>query len=72
LDDPDVDFNRNFFYDTPNRLLEWLPGEEPLVQALRLIKVDDFRPGYAMFLVMNDDAGKAVAYLKKVEGEQNE
>jgi Pyruvate phosphate dikinase, AMP/ATP-binding domain len=72
VDDPDVDFNRNFFYDTPNRLLEWLPGEEPLVEALRLIKVDDFRPGYAMFLVMNDDAGKAVAYLKKVEGEQNE
>jgi hypothetical protein len=72
LDDRDVDFNRSFFYETPNRLPDWLPTEEAILDSLRLIKVDDFRPGTSMFLVMNDDAGKAVAFLKKAEAEKKE
>jgi len=67
LDDRDVDFNRSFFYATPNRLLDWLPGEEPLLDSLRLIKVDDYRPGHCLSLVMNDDAGRAIAFLTHVE-----
>ncbi len=70
LDDRDVDFNRAFFYTTPNRLLDWLPGEEGLLNSLRLIKVEDFRPGHAVSLVMNDDAGKAVAFLRESKEEE--
>ncbi len=64
LDDRAANFNRGFFYQTPSRLLDWLPGENALTDCLRLIKVDDFRPGHSLSLVMNDDAGKAVAFLR--------
>jgi hypothetical protein len=64
LDDRQADFNRAFFYKTPNRLLDKLPGEEVLLNCLRLIRVEDYRPGRALTLVMNDEPGKAVAYIK--------
>jgi hypothetical protein len=70
LDDPEVDFNQDFFYQTPNRLLEWLPGEAALKACLRLIKVNDFRPGHTLCLVMNDEAGKAIAFLVRGEEKQ--
>lgn len=63
LDDKDVIFNRGFFYDTPNRLLDFVPKETNLVDCLRLIKVSDFRSGHHLELVMDDEQGKAVAYL---------
>jgi hypothetical protein len=65
LDDRDSVFNRNFFNKTPNRLSEYVPTDETLLRALRLIKVDDFRPGHSLSLVMNDDAGKAIAFLMR-------
>ena len=64
LDDEDVTFNKDFFYKTPNHLMEWLPADETLTGCLRLIQVDDFRPGHHLSLVMKDDVGKAVAFLQ--------
>jgi hypothetical protein len=64
LDDEDVTFNKDFFYKTPNHLTEWLPADETLTGCLRLIQVDDFRPGHHLSLVMKDDVGKAVAFLQ--------
>jgi len=65
LDDRDSVFNRDFFDKTPNRLPDFLITDETLLRTLRLLKVDDFRPGHSLSLVMNDDVGKAVAYLWK-------
>jgi hypothetical protein len=65
LDDRDSVFNRNFFDKTPNRLPDFLAADETLLHTLRLLKVDDFRPGYDLSLVMNDDAAKAVAFLQE-------
>ncbi|MFA5874380.1 MAG: PEP/pyruvate-binding domain-containing protein [Anaerolineales bacterium] len=65
LDDRDSVFNRGFFDKTPNRLPDFLAADEILLRTLRLIKVDDFRPGHSLSLVMNDDAGKAVAFLRE-------
>jgi hypothetical protein len=64
LDDRDVIFNRKFFFETPNRLDEWrhVPNGE-ICQALKLIKVEDFRPGSFINLIMDDDQGRAVAFL---------
>jgi hypothetical protein len=59
-------FNKEFFYHTPNRLGERLPADEELLSSLRLLKVEDFRAGAAITLIMNDEAGKAVAFLKAV------
>ena len=63
LDDPETTFKREFFYDTPNHLEDWLPGEERLLCCLRLIKVEDYRPGQHIDLVMDDEKSLAVAYF---------
>jgi hypothetical protein len=65
LDDHGTVFNRDFFYKTPNHFSEFVRANEGLLDALRLIKVDDFCPGYSMTLVMNDDVGKALAFLRE-------
>ncbi len=67
LDDEDVVFNRDFFYTTPNRLQKWTKVEEALLDCLRLIAVEDFQPGHHMNLIMDDEEGKAVAYLEQDE-----
>ncbi|PWH14603.1 MAG: hypothetical protein DDG60_07570 [Anaerolineae bacterium] len=65
-DDPDVIFNRDFFYSTPNRLDEWIPNpDDTLKKTLRLIDVQDYRPGAVLELIMDDEEGRAVAYLKR-------
>ena len=58
-------FNRDFFYDTPNRLAEWIEVDAPLFERLRLIKVTDFRPDHHMELVMNGQEGRAMAFLSE-------
>ncbi|MEW6092541.1 MAG: hypothetical protein AB1531_01120 [Chloroflexota bacterium] len=55
-------FNHDFFHATPNRLADYLPADESLLASLRLLKVDDYRPGHALALIMNDEVGKAVAF----------
>jgi hypothetical protein len=65
LDDPDVVFNRDFFYATPNRLAEWCPTtDKNLIRTLRLVDVNDYRPGALLSLVMDDDEGRAVGFLR--------
>jgi hypothetical protein len=65
VDDRDSIFHTGFFNETPNRLPDFLTADETLLHSLRLIKVDDFRPGHSLSLVMNDEAGKAVAFLRQ-------
>jgi hypothetical protein len=67
LDDEDVIFNRDFFYKTPNRLSKWVEADASLKKCLRLVQVSDFKAGHSLSLVMNDDLGKAVAFLKADE-----
>ncbi len=64
LDDEDVRFNRDFFYTTPNRLAERAPDEMGFENSLRLIDVSSFRAGHHLELVMDNNAGQAVAFLK--------
>lgn len=61
LDDPDVVFNRDFFYRTPNVLEEYLPANH--ASCLRLIRVSTFRPAHKLSLVMDDEQGRAAAFL---------
>ncbi len=56
-------FNRKFFYETPNRLSDFLPADETLEKCLRLIRVEDFRPAHRITLIMDDEQNKAVAFL---------
>lgn len=63
LDDENVVFNRDFFYNTPNRLAERAPDEVNLADSIRLIEVSSYRPGHHIDLVMDSQAGQAVAIL---------
>jgi hypothetical protein len=67
LDDEEVVFSREFFYNTSNQLLNYLPGEQNLLDALRVIQVCSFRPDHHIELVMDDNEGRAVAYLDRDE-----
>jgi hypothetical protein len=65
-DDPDSIFNRPFFYSTPNRLAEWCQNtDEILSNTLRLIDVQDFRPDSLLEIIMDDEEGRAVGFLKR-------
>jgi hypothetical protein len=63
LEDPDVQFNHSFFYDTQNQLAKFLPEATECSETVRLIEVASFRSGHHLELVMDDDKGKALAYL---------
>jgi hypothetical protein len=65
LEDTDVIFNKDFFYNTPNALPQFNPEDTSLMECLRLIEVDCYRPGYHLELVMDDEEnGCSVAYLE--------
>lgn len=70
LQDQDVMFNHAFFYDTPNRVLEFTAADETIQSCLRLIAVEDFRPAHHIRLVMNDELSQAVAYLEADQTEE--
>ena len=64
LDDKDVVYNRDFFYNTPNRLGEFIKADKRISSTLRLLAINDFRPGYHMELIMAGRKNRAVAYLE--------
>jgi hypothetical protein len=67
MEDAEMYFNRDFFYNTPNRLARFLPGDSNLPRCLRLIEVSSYRPDHHLELVMDDDLGRSVAYLQPDE-----
>lgn len=56
-------FNRDFFYETPSRLTDWIEVEDSQLDLLRLIKVSDYRPDHHLELVMNGQEERALAFL---------
>lgn len=64
LDDEDAIFRQDFFYETSNRLSHWLNVEETTQRVLRLIAVEDYRPGYTLSLIMDGDQSRAAAFLE--------
>jgi hypothetical protein len=58
-------FNREFFYDTPNRLAEWIEVKPSLFDRLRLINVEDYLPDHHLELIMNGQEERALAFLSK-------
>ncbi|MCA1899170.1 MAG: PEP/pyruvate-binding domain-containing protein [Chloroflexi bacterium] len=73
LDDENTIFKRDFFYDTPNRLGEFLTLDNPRVaNALRLIAVSDYRPKHHLDLMMDASKSYAVAFLTGEEEEETE
>jgi len=64
LDDEETIFKRELFYDTPNRLKEFISVDNPrVVNALRLIAVSDYRRNHHLDLIMDAQKSYAVAFL---------
>ena len=63
MEDPEAQFNHAFFYDSPNQLAAFLPEAADCSQSVRLIEVASFRPAHHLELVMDDNKGKALAFL---------
>lgn len=56
-------FNRDFFYETPNKLAGLVEASESIASCLRLIDVASYRPGHHLELIMDGEKGEAVAFL---------
>ncbi len=64
LEDDGVIFKRDFFYETPNSLVDYIHEEIDLPDCLRLIAVSSYRSNHHLELVMdNEKDGRTVAYL---------
>ncbi len=68
LDNPGNTFQRQFFYETPDRLSEFLEIAPDLAGSLRLIRVADYRPAHHLQIVMSDDKGVALAFVQPDDG----
>ena len=64
LDDESASFNRVFFYKSTNSLVKVAPSERGLEKCLRLIDVASNHPGYHLELIMDEQEGRAVAFLQ--------
>jgi hypothetical protein len=65
LDDVNTQFNRDFFYQGPNVISDYLTVGEPIVDCVRVIEVACYRPGYHLELVMDDEKNEAIGFLVK-------
>jgi hypothetical protein len=63
LDEAGTVFNREFFYETPNRLRDFLSEKSMFTDCVRLIDVASYRPRHHLEVVMDDDEGLSVAFL---------
>ena len=64
LDDESASFNRKFFYNSTNSLTKIASNESGLEKCLRLIDVANNHPGYHLELIMDEQEGRAVAFLQ--------
>jgi hypothetical protein len=65
FDDPDSCFNQAFFYDSPNVISDWIEVSEHLADCIRVIDARTFQEDHHLELVMDDEAGKALAFFTK-------
>ena len=64
LDRPGTTFNTDFFLKTPNTLKHFIDVKGKTENCLRLIDVAAYRPGHHLEVVMDDEKGQSIAYLK--------
>ncbi|MEW5719438.1 MAG: PEP/pyruvate-binding domain-containing protein [Chloroflexota bacterium] len=62
--DPGTAFNRAFFHDTPNALATLLPQDAEYAEYIKVIDVPVATRGRQLHIVMNEEKGEALAYIK--------
>ncbi|NIS80572.1 MAG: phosphoenolpyruvate synthase [Anaerolineales bacterium] len=66
LMDPDVEFNHRFFEGADNVLDDILPADASWQSLVRVIDIPASTNGSSLELVMDGDAGKAIAFLPPI------
>jgi hypothetical protein len=72
-DDKSVIFNEEFLKTSPNMLSKYVSWAEKYERVVRLVDVSEITGGKIIRLIMDGDAGKALAYLynpDEVPGEE--
>ncbi len=64
ISDPQAKFNQQFFDEGENILAEILPKDASWSERVRVLDIPAITEGELLELVMNGDAGEAIAYLK--------
>lgn len=62
-EDDDILFNQSFFSSSRNILSDILPAYSYMSEVVKVIKVEEVYPNNELFILMNGDLQKAVAYL---------
>jgi hypothetical protein len=62
MDERGTSFNRDFFYNSPNHLLEYGEASPGLADCMRLLAVSDYLPGAHMDLIMDEEKNQAIAF----------
>jgi hypothetical protein len=65
--EPGTTFNRAFFVQSPNILATLLPGDAAYADYIKVIDVPSVANGRHLEIVMDEERGEAVAYLKRYE-----
>ncbi|MDE3089217.1 MAG: phosphoenolpyruvate synthase, partial [Chloroflexota bacterium] len=68
LEDPGTIFNRAFILGSPNALPGLLPGDSAYGEYVQVIDVPAVAGGRYLEIVMDEERGEALAYLKRNEG----
>ncbi len=63
LDDEDAFFNRRFFSETENAISKFVDVDKVIEKCLRVIEVEAYKPEHHVEIVMDDEKGRAVAFL---------
>jgi hypothetical protein len=63
LDDEDAFFNQRFFSESENTISKFVDVDKDIEECIRVIEVEAYRPEHHVEIVMDDEKGRAVAFL---------
>ena len=71
LDEPGVIFNNEIFEKAPNSVTHFVEVEAPFKECIRLISIEQVRSGHHIEIIMDDEVGRALAFLAPDAGMRN-
>lgn len=63
LDDPKTEYNRSFFHESDNSLIDLLPDDQAWSNVISVVDVPSVTQGMRLDLVMDGEVGQAIAFL---------
>jgi hypothetical protein len=70
LDDENTYFNREIYIKAPNVIFNFLDVDETVAGCVHLIDIQSYRSGNHIELIMDDEQGRAIAFLAEESSKQ--